>query len=320
MQADPTLQFACPACQTLLKDSGLEELACPADGRRFSRQEGIWRFLLPERQEIYRQFVSEYETVRAAEGRGAADPAYYRALPFQDLTDRRSADWRIRAASLGCLLSQVLSPMERKTGRPLTILDLGAGNGWLSNRLAQRGHQVAAVDLLDNAWDGLGAYIHYTASFTPVQAEFDHLPFGHSAVDLLIYNASFHYSVNYRQTLAEALRVLGPEGQVVVMDSPVYHDPASGAQMVSERQADFVRRYGFPSNALPSENYLTDERIKELAGQLGLHWRRLTPFYSLRWALRPWLARLRRKREPARFGVLVFDPENSGDPQGLYSG
>jgi SAM-dependent methyltransferase len=214
------------------------------------------------------------------------------------------ADWRIRAIGFDTFVAQVLVPLEQSKV-PQRILDLGAGNSWLSNRLAQRGHAVWAVDLATNDFDGLGAYRKYDTVFTPVQAEFDRLPFPDAAVDLLIFNASLHYSVELRATLAEALRVLAPAGSLVILDSPVYQDAASGAQMVRERESQFQERFGFPSNALPSENYLTYGRLNELAAALHLRWQILTPFYDLRWTLKPLVARLLGRREPAKFHLIV---------------
>ena len=75
--------------------------------------------------------------------------------------------------------------------------------------------------------------------------------------------------------------------------------------MVCEREAAFTQAYGFPSNALPSENYLTQQRLRELAEALRLHWKFIQPFYGWRWHLRPLVARLRGRREPARFAVIV---------------
>ena len=48
-------------------------------------------------------------------------------------------------------------PLPERTERALRILDLGAGNGWMSYRLALQGHLPIAVDLLTNDRDGLGA-------------------------------------------------------------------------------------------------------------------------------------------------------------------
>jgi SAM-dependent methyltransferase len=298
-------EFSCPACRSSLVMPSSDLYCCPNDGYYYKRENGIWRFLTPDRYSVYQQFIQEYETVRDAEGRGSDDPGFYRSLPFKDTTGRHSRAWKIRGISYRSFERQVLLSLEKKLRRPLKILDLGAGNGWLSNRMALRGHQVAAVDLLVNESDGLSANKHYQETFIPLQAEFDRLPLVENQADLAIFNASFHYSTDYETTMSEALRVLQPGRPVVILDTPVYRDPRSGEQMVIERETDFVRRYGFASNALPSENYLTYKRLGMLAKNLGIHWDYFFPFYGFMWSARPFWARFRKHREPAVFVIVV---------------
>jgi ubiquinone/menaquinone biosynthesis C-methylase UbiE len=300
-----SFQMACPICHTALEPVATDEQRCLHHGITCTREEGIWRCLTPERAAYFQQFMVEYTAVRRAEGRGMEEPAYYRALPFQDLSGHFQQDWQIRARSYQMLLERVVQPLEGKERRPLKVLDLGAGNGWLAYRLAQRNHHVAAVDLQTDRFDGLGAYVHYDAHFVPVQAEFDHLPFAANQVDLVVFNGSFHYATTYVESLRESLRVLKQEGTLVILDSPVYQDGTSGIQMVQERETYFKQTYGFASNALPSENYLTYRRLDELAEALGIEWQIHRPFYGWRWALRPWRARLRGHREPAQFMLIV---------------
>ena len=188
--------------------------------------------------------MADYTAIRAAEGRGGGDAAWFRSLPFVATDDAYAAEWAIRAASFRTLLERVLVPFESRTGRTLNTLDLGAGVGWLSNRLAERGHAVAAVDLSDDARDGLGAWRHYPTRWSPVQAEFDALPFRDATCDLVIFNASLHYSTDIARTLREALRVMKPTGRLVIVDTPVYRDVSSGAQMLAERADAFEQRYG----------------------------------------------------------------------------
>ncbi len=298
-------QFACPICRAPLTPLDVLRQRCPADETIYECCDGVWRFLTPDRLAYYEPFMHEYQIVRRAEGRGSTAAAYYRALPFADLSGKFTTDWQIRARSFLAFQRDVLAPLERDRQRSLRIIDLGAGNGWLSYHLARRGHLVAAVDLLINALDGLGAHIHYDTTFTPVQAEFDRLPFVEHQADLIVFNASLHYSTHYEITLAEALHVLRPAGLLVILDSPVYRSAGSGAQMVREREAAFTRAYGFPSNALSSENYLSTRRLNDLAAQLHLRWKIIQPFYGWRWRLRPIKAWLLRRREPARFAVIV---------------
>ncbi|HZD58634.1 MAG TPA: methyltransferase domain-containing protein [Anaerolineales bacterium] len=297
--------FACPGCHSPLQSMAPDELTCPEDGQVYPKIDGIWRLLRPGRSVDFEQFIREYEIVRSQEGRGSQDREYYRALPFADLSGRLARDWKIRARSYQALIDQLLEPLELLWDRPMKILDVGAGNCWLSNRLSQRGHLVASVDLLTNSSDGLGCHIFYPTRFTPVQAEFDCLPFREVQADLVVFNASFHYSTRYETTLREAQRVLRPDGQLVILDTPIYHGANSGRQMVREREQQFSERYGFPSNALPSENYLTHDRLKELGESVGIEWQIAVPNYGLGWTLDRLKARLRARREPAAFLLLI---------------
>jgi SAM-dependent methyltransferase len=271
---------------------------------------GIWRFLPEERAKRYEGFLREYRIVRADEGWGASDADYYRALPRVARDDPHADIWRVRAKSFRALINRVVAPFEARLGGPLTILDLGAGNCWLSYRLAERGHSVAALDVSTDARDGLGACVLYDRAnrIVPVQAEFDHLPFTDEQFHLAVFNASLHYSTDCAVTLAEAVRLLHPEGCLVVMDSPVYRDGSSGAQMVQEREEEFLGKYGFRSNTLPAENFLTTRRLNALAVEVGIRWDIFVPFYGVGWLVRPWKARLRRRREPARLPLITGTP------------
>jgi SAM-dependent methyltransferase len=284
--------FACPVCRNRIADS-----TCANCNATYPCEDGIWRFLPPRRAQHYAQFAREYLTVRREEGWGSPDASYYRALPWQDLSGRFVQLWRIRAASFKALLREV-QPQS-------SVVDIGAGNGWLAYQLSLRGHDVAAVDVQTDPTDGLGAYRHYDASFTPIQAEFEHLPLMSAQIDLAVFNGSFHYATTFETTLAEALRVLKPGGRVAILDSPVYSSDASGRQMLIERQTRFQKTYGFASDALPTEGYLTPDRLDKLASATRLHWRIVRPFHGWRRTLQPYWARLRGARQPASFPVIL---------------
>ena len=133
----------------------------------------------------------------------------------------------------------------------------------------------------------------------------DALPFADAQADLVVFNASLHYSTDYGRTLGEACRVLRTGGRIVVMDTPIYRHDSAGKQMVDERHADFERRFGTRSDSVASIEYLTEATLDQLESQLDLRWRRHRTWYGWRWAARPWKAWLRRQREPSRFVVLV---------------
>jgi len=250
------------------------------------------------------QFLREYGTVRHAEGRGSDEPAYYLALPYQDLSRHNEEQWRIRGRSFRYLERVVLPPLERRAGRPLDILDLGAGNCWMSYRLALREHRPVALDIFADQRDGLGAACHYPVRFPVLEAQFDQLPFRPATFDLAIFNASAHYSADLHRTLRQSVECLRKNGRVIIVDSPIYKRPEHGERMRAERLKRFEKLYGFPSDALLSREYLDRPLIDELSRKLGIRWHTHSVWYGLRWWLRPWKARLQNRRPPSQFRIL----------------
>ena len=72
---------------------------------------------------------------------------------------------------------------------------LGAGNGWLSRRMAERGHYVLATDISLDDEDGLGALDRYgsngqpwRARVTRARADIEALALEGSQFDLVVAN------------------------------------------------------------------------------------------------------------------------------------
>ena len=307
LTATSTWSLACPVCRTPFGNGiGADAtsdgaLACPSCRSNYVRRDGVWRLLAPAREAHFAAFLRDYTTIRHAEGRGSNDPAYYRALPSTSADDPLAWQWSMRARTWDHVVRTVLPSL----GPARRVVDVGAGVGWLSHRLALLGHEPFAIDLSIDERDGLGAARHYGSSWPCAQAEFDRLPLDGGSADVVVFNASLHYSVDYATTLTEAMRVLRHDGAIVVLDSPVYRDDRSGRQMVAERHADFERRFGLRSESIASVEYLTEAMITHLGDQLGLQWQRTQAWYGWRWAARPLVARLKHRREPSRFVVLV---------------
>jgi SAM-dependent methyltransferase len=255
--------------------------------------------------EMRRQFLKDYSRIRRAEGRGSPDPEYYRALPYRDTTGKNSAQWAIRAKSYRYFEERVLPAIEKEAGRPLDILDLGAGNGWMSYRLTLRKHYPVALDIFADQSDGLRAVRYYPIPFPCIEAEFDRLPFDDASFDLAIYNSSLHYSTDYRRTLTEVRRCLRRTGRFAIVDSPVYKLPEHGEQMRAERHEQFERQYGFRSDAVPSIEFFDEAMLCRLGRELNIEWTRTRAWYGLSWALRPLKARLRMRRPPSQFLILT---------------
>lgn len=298
----PQALLRCPRCR-----ADLDIDFCLSCGFYPRNCDGIIDALPPERAAHYARFIEEYERIRAAEGRGSQSESFYLGLPYIDLSGRNRKQWQIRARSYDCLMQKALKPTFPSGGA--RILDLGAGNCWMSYRLAIAGYQPFAVDLLVNNADGLGAAEHYRRYlpdlFPRCRAELARLPFQNEQFDAAIFNASFHYAEDYEATLHEAIRCVRVGGVVIISDTPWYSSEESGKQMVSERHALFLQRYGTASDSIRSLEYLTDERLRLLEEHLSIRWTTHSPRYGFRWTMRPLVAKLRNTREPSRFRIYV---------------
>ena len=309
-------ELTCPVCQSplVVTDDGA---CCPNCHQEFPCQDGIWRFLPTERMDYYKAFITQYRRVRVDEGWGNASEAYYQLLPWVAPTDPQQIVWSLRAQHYHTFIERILIPLEKTHAEPLRILDLGAGNGWLANRLSQRGHWVAAVDISLDPLDGLAARAFYESDFLAIQAEFDHLPLAPGQVDLVIYNGSFHYSSDYQSSLQAAFRAMKPDGQLVIMDSPLYDDHASGEAMVTNRRSRFKSRYGFTSDALASEDFLTWQQLEEMGQSVSCSWRTTWPIGAWKRAWRKLKTRLTMQREPAQFPIIAVKPYPVREPSFL---
>lgn len=285
------MKLACPVCR------------CPLGSchHQYSEVDGIWRFIRPQRADAVAAFVGDYTKIRLAEGRGSDDPVFYRNLP--DCPDEHPLawQWRMHRRTFASFRDRVLPRFAIGS----EILDVGAGTGWLSNRLAHAGYRPCAVDVTCDDRDGLGAARHFAPSWPRLQAEFDYLPLNDASVDAVVFNASLHYSTDYLRTLREALRVLRPGGGIVILETPAYKKESSGRQMVEERHAAFQARHGTRSDSAGSVEYVTWERLRALERELNIEWEVNWPWYGISWALRPWAAKWKRRREPSRFPMLL---------------
>ncbi len=256
------------------------------------------------------RFRRDYAVQRASEGRRHRGEELL-SLPYLK-HGPLARQWAVRARTFDCFVKHVVRPMTRAAGRPLRIFDLGAGNGWLSYRLAAEGHACTAVDIRDDEVDGLSAAgeLREIAAFDCLSASFDSLPVPDDSADLAVFNASLHYAVDLGATLAEAMRLVRSGGRLAILDSPFYAREEDGRAMVREKHAAAASRFGDRAEsllALPFVEYLTADGLLQASAPLGLHWRRRRVSYPLWYELRPIAAALRRRRAPSRFDLWAAE-------------
>jgi SAM-dependent methyltransferase len=252
------------------------------------------------------QFRGAYGQHRAAEGR-ALSQAELDELPYLR-HGPLARQWQVRARTYQAFLAQVLAPLAQQLARPLGVLDLGAGSGWLCRRVRALGHQPVALDVRDDDIDGLRADHDRTAG--RVCASFETLPLADCAFDLVVFSASLHYALDLSAALAEARRVTRTGGRIAILDSPFYRREADGRAMVAEKHRAATVTFGVLADALlalPFIEFLTPRRLAAASRPLGLRWRQHRVRYPLWYELRPLRARIERRRPPSRFDLWECD-------------
>lgn len=288
----------CRDCQTALVPDGTQ-WACPG-GHLIPSSHGVATFISANLQRQYDAFLQPYTRIRALEGRCESPEEYLLRLPYPQPSHPLSKQWGIRARSYEALKKRVISKLPKGSN----ILDLGAGNGWLSARLQNNGMNPLAIDISGDPQDGLAAAQHFPTIPDLALASFDDLPVRSNCADVVIFNASFHYSNDGHTVLREACRVLRPGGQIIIMDSPLYRDANSGYRMIEEQHAYFLKKFGDASCTLDRVGFITIPRLQAWSASLKLKWHTKNVSYGWAWAVRPWIARLKGQREPARFTLL----------------
>jgi SAM-dependent methyltransferase len=253
-------------------------------------------------------FARAYAEQREAEGRRLSKPDLL-ALPWLR-HGPQARQWAVRARTFEVFMRRVLRPLAARHGRALTVLDLGAGNGWLSYRTACEGHLAIALDIRGDKVDGLGAadclVAHATGRIERIVASFGAIPLADHTADVTVFNASLHYATDLGDVLAEACRVTAPGGIIAILDSPFYRREADGNAMVAEKRLRASEWFGERTailTSLDSIEFLTAERLAAASRQLGLEWRRHRVRYPLGYEMRPLAALLKGRRRPSRFDL-----------------
>ncbi len=270
-----------------------------ADGLRFESVSSMADLTDPEDRARLDEFAARYGRFRDAEGRSPISPAAIRALPYDDVSGQLSAMWVERATSYDRFVSATAELA------PGTMVDVGAGCGWLALRMSEMGWSAAAVDVNVDVGDGLGAASPFADEVFLARAAMERLPFGSNSIDLVVFNASLHYGADVRGCLDEAVRVLDPDGTLVVMDSPVYADPLAGEAMVAEFAAH-AEAEGRQAVELAGPGFVTEADLWALQDNRAVaHVGRHGDVGGLVGAVRGAIGRRRAGREVAKRPVIV---------------
>lgn len=262
MKKESVSLYACPSCRGPLEAQGESDaielrtglLICKRENIAYTISKGIPNLVMHSRKEKVDALVRELSAVRKAQGLEIDDWAYYARLPYPDTllrADPKEAQeephlpppiarhWKERASSFEKLYSLI------RFEKGSTLVDLGAGCCWLSNRLANR-FKVYAIDI-DSSQYGLGvaeAFLKAGKHFERCRAEIINIPLKDNSVDIVVIARSAEYEET-GLIIAEVYRILRNKGVLYILDSPFFETEVGHAVATASLQ-DYYRMLSLP--------------------------------------------------------------------------
>jgi ubiquinone/menaquinone biosynthesis C-methylase UbiE len=108
---------------------------------------------------------------------------------------------------------------------PMVIADLGAGEGSISQLMAQRASKVIAIDNSEKMVE-FGAELARTHGIANLEyrlGELEDVPIRTGTVDLAFLSQALHHAVHPEKAIGEAWRILKKGGRIAILDLSRHH-------------------------------------------------------------------------------------------------
>jgi ubiquinone/menaquinone biosynthesis C-methylase UbiE len=216
----------------------MNELEHILEKSQIGKAEGVWLLTnyMPEQTH-----EEAYLKVREKEGRILSDEEV-KQLPDLLKKHPKYKEWQLRKQ-----ISERFISFLNEDKTPVRVLDVGCGNGWFTAKMAALSHiQVVGLDLnlpeLEQAQHLFGnssAAFCYANIFEEV--------FKKESFDKVVLNASIQYFPSLALLFSALFRVLKPDGEIHILDSPFYQ--AGEVRKAKERTAAYYQSMGCPEMA-----------------------------------------------------------------------
>ncbi|HRI58517.1 MAG TPA: class I SAM-dependent methyltransferase [Saprospiraceae bacterium] len=247
----------------------------------------------------FREKERLYLEVRRREGRVFPDEVV-RQLPYVSGSNPYAKEWRRRKRSFERFLSccKQLSALRRKKDVERTvpyrvtksgvvgedanngnfrILDIGCGNGWMANRLAENPDwDVWAMDVNEEELtQGARLFGRENLQFvyadlmslvprSPVPEESDPGTGFRGTFDIVVLAASVQYFPDLKELIFSLKKCLKPGGEIHILDSPFYKNETARAA-ARQRTLEYYSKMGVPEMAAFYYHHLQAD-VEQLGG------------------------------------------------------
>ena len=193
---------------------------------------------IDQENQVTKRFQDLYNALRETENRICSDEELS-SLPEVDTRHMYHEEWMIRRSSF----ERLRKYLAHKKG-PLQMLEVGCGNGWLSNGLSMISNSmVTGIDINALEIEQAKRVFKNRDNLSFILGDIRSAGILHSSVDIIIFAASIQYFSKPDEVLVPAFDLLRPDGEIHIMDTKFYK-PAEVVK-AKERSAFYFQSLGF---------------------------------------------------------------------------
>ncbi len=192
------------------------------------------------------RFEKLYLEMRAKENRLYAEPLI-KILPEIPFNHPLQSEWMVRKKSMDSLALYLVNKNTVKK-----ILEVGCGNGWLSNRLAQKlPAEICGVDLNEFELKQAASLFSDQNRLSFVYGSVWEPVLPRSVFDIIILASSVQYFPDLKLLIQRLLDLKSVDGEIHILDSPFYRSTQE-SEAARKRSSEYFKSLGFPQMA---DNY-----------------------------------------------------------------
>lgn len=196
--------------------------------------------------------VDLYLKVREKEGRLYSDEIVAQ-LPLFPKNHALSDEWQARFQS-----AKRLRKYLSQKNAPLKILDIGCGNGWLSNFLTQENRFVFGIDQNLFELKQAARVFSFNSKSYFLKADIFSAPFQKESFDIILLASSVQYFPDLSKLMKNLFNYLKPNGEIHILDSAFYKDDEITQAIY--RSEEYYSSLGFPE----MNQYYFHHQVSEL--------------------------------------------------------
>jgi ubiquinone/menaquinone biosynthesis C-methylase UbiE len=183
-------------------------------------------------------FSDQYIQLRHWEGRIYTDQEVLK-LPQIEQQHPHSREWKYRRDS-----SKKLYDYLEKKERPLHIMEIGCGNGWLTSYLSSlEESRIVGIDINKAELSQAIRLFGNRDNVRFIQSRVENID-EENSYDIIVFAASLQYFQSLNEIVEECNKILKENGEIHILDTPFYFD--SDIAAARRRSELYFEATGFP--------------------------------------------------------------------------